>query len=67
MTTTTAPPIALPGSDDYETGRRAWNLTADQRPAAVCIADSVEDVQAAIAHAREHGLHVAAQATGHFA
>jgi FAD/FMN-containing dehydrogenase len=67
MTTTTALPVALPGSDDYETGRRAWNLTADQRPAAVCIANSVEDVQAAIAHAREHCLHVAAQVTGHFA
>jgi FAD/FMN-containing dehydrogenase len=66
-TTTTAPPIALPGSNDYEIGRRAWNLTADQRPAAVCIANGVEDVQGAIAHALEHGLHVAAQATGHFA
>ena len=67
MTTTTAPLIALPGSEDHEIGRRAWNLTADQRPAAVCIANSAEDVQAAIAHAHEHGLHVAAQSTGHFA
>jgi hypothetical protein len=68
MTTAlTTSPISLPGSSEYETGRRAWNLTADQRPAAVCIATSVADVQAAIAHARADGLHVAAQATGHSA
>jgi FAD/FMN-containing dehydrogenase len=67
MTTLTASLTALPGSPDYEIGRRAWNLTADQRPAAVCIASSVGDVQAAIAYARAHGLHVAAQVSGHFA
>jgi FAD/FMN-containing dehydrogenase len=67
MNPTTAPPIAFPRSLDYEVGRRAWNLTADQRPAAVCIATSVEDVQTAIDHARARGLHIAAQATGHFA
>jgi FAD/FMN-containing dehydrogenase len=59
--------ISLPGSSEYETGRQAWNLSADQRPAALCIATSVADVQAALAYARTHGLHVAAQATGHFA
>jgi FAD/FMN-containing dehydrogenase len=54
-----------PGSAAYDSARLAFNLSADQRPACVCIARSVEDVQAAVAYAREHGLTVAAQATGH--
>jgi hypothetical protein len=65
--TTTAPAVSLPGSPEYDSNRGAWNLTADQRPAAVCVATCVADVQEAIAYARAHGLHVAAQATGHFA
>jgi len=62
-----APSISLPGSANYDRDRAAWNLTADQRPAAVCVATSVAHVQAAIAYARVRGLRVAAQATGHFA
>jgi FAD/FMN-containing dehydrogenase len=56
-----------PGSTAYDPARLAFNLTADQRPACVCIARSVEDVQAAVAYARDRGLTVAAQATGHLA
>jgi FAD/FMN-containing dehydrogenase len=62
-----APSISLPGSESYDRDRAAWNLTADQRPAAVCVATSVAHVQAAVAYARVRGLRVAAQATGHFA
>jgi FAD/FMN-containing dehydrogenase len=62
-----APSISLPGSPNYERDRAAWNLTADQRPAAVCVATNVAHVQAAVAYARVRGLRVAAQATGHFA
>ena len=63
---TTAPPALIwPGSDEYDTVRQAWNLHADQRPACVCVARSVEDVQAAVSYAREAGLTVAAQTTGH--
>jgi FAD/FMN-containing dehydrogenase len=62
-----APAISLPGSPSYDSDRAAWNLTADQRPAAVCVATSAVHVQAAIAYARVRGLHVAAQVTGHFA
>jgi hypothetical protein len=66
-----SPPLAAPlrlitpDCADYDDARRAWNLAVDQRPAAICIARSVKDVQAAIAHAREQGLRVAAQTTGH--
>jgi FAD/FMN-containing dehydrogenase len=61
-----APPAVIgPGSEDYDAARRAWNLHVDQRPAGVCIARRVQDVQAAVAYARERGLTVAAQSTGH--
>src|SRR5215469_10784663 len=61
------PPLVLPASPQYDTTRRAWNLHADQHPAAICVAARVEHVQAAIAYARGHGLKVAAQTTGHLA
>src|SRR5215475_13061293 len=60
-------PLVLPDSVHYETARRAWNLDADQRPAAVCVATCVEHVQAAVQYAQDHGLRVAAQTTGHLA
>src|SRR5689334_1366004 len=61
------PPLVLPDSQHYETARRAWNLHADQHPAAVCVATCIEHAQAAVAYARAHGLKVAAQTTGHLA
>ena len=49
LSTATAPPALIwPDSDEYDTARHAWNLDADQRPACVCIARTVEDVQAAV-------------------
>ena len=60
-----APALIRPDSDEYDTARLAWNLTADQRPACVCVARSVRDVQAAIHYARNAGLRVAPQGTGH--
>src|SRR5690348_1094904 len=59
------PALIEPDSDAYDAARRAWNLHVDQRPAAVCVARSVADVQAALGYARDHGLTVAAQTTGH--
>ena len=61
------PRIFLPDAPGYDAARQAWNLAADQRPAAVCVARSVADVQFAVAYAREHGLRVAPQTTGHLA
>lgn len=57
--------VYLPGDDGYDEARMAWNLSADQRPAAVWVARSVGQVQSALAYAREHGLRVAPQTTGH--
>ena len=62
-----SPELHHPGTDGYEKARAAWNLTADQHPAAVWVAYSVEQVQSAIAYARYHGYRVATQTTGHLA
>ncbi|WP_320671842.1 FAD-binding oxidoreductase [Patulibacter defluvii] len=67
LPTTPSPLIVRPDDEAYDTARRAWNLAVDQRPAAVCVATSVADVQAAVRYARAHGLRIAAQATGHLA
>jgi FAD/FMN-containing dehydrogenase len=55
----------VPGADDWDAARAAWNLTADQNPAAVAYAESSDDVAAVIAFARANGLGVAVQGTGH--
>jgi hypothetical protein len=64
-TASAAPPLIWPDSDEYDSARLAWNLTADQRPACVCVARTVRDVQAAVDYARNAGLTVAPQGTGH--
>ncbi len=55
------------GPDDagWDEARRAWNLAIDQRPAAVAFPLTDSDVVAVVEFAREEGLRVAAQATGH--
>src|SRR5262252_3531701 len=56
-----------PGDPGWDDARRAWNLAVDQHPTAVAIPRTAHDVVAAVAFAREHGLRVAAQGTGHHA
>ena len=57
--------VVVPGDETYETARLAWNLTARQRPAVVVVPERPDDVLAAVRFAREHGLRVAGQGTGH--
>lgn len=57
--------LILPTDPGYDEARAAWNLSVDQRPAAVVRAETADDVVAAVRHAREHGLRVTAQGTGH--
>jgi FAD/FMN-containing dehydrogenase len=57
--------ILMPGDPGWDEARQAWNLAVDQRPAAVAVPRSPADVAAAIRFARDHGLRVAAQGTGH--
>jgi FAD binding domain len=57
--------VATPKDPDWDEARRAWNLAADQRPEAVALVESAEDVSKTIAFASEHDLRVTAQGTGH--
>ena len=52
---------------EWNEARLAWNLAADQHPAAVVYAESAADVVAVVGYARDNGLHVTTQGTGHFA
>jgi hypothetical protein len=57
--------VVAPGDSSWDESRRAWNLAVDQRPAAVALVETAGDVIDVIAFAREHGLQVAPQGTGH--
>ncbi len=59
--------VVLPADSHWDEARLAWNLAADQRPAAVVYAESADDVLKVVELAREKGLRVAPQGTGHFA
>lgn len=56
-----------PGDPEYDDARLSWNLSADQRPAAIGFPKSVEQIQEAVAWAKENDLRVACQTTGHAA
>jgi FAD/FMN-containing dehydrogenase len=53
--------VVLPFEPGWDGARAAWNLTVDQRPAAVVEAASADDVAAVL----RAGLRVAPQSTGH--
>ena len=67
LTAAIAGKIVIPEHPRFDEARRAWNLAIDQRPAAVAFPESPQDVAVAVLFARESGLRVAAQATGHSA
>src|SRR5689334_18928113 len=55
----------MPHDPSWNDARRAWNLAVDQQPAAVALPESARDVAAIVRWARERGLRVAPQGTGH--
>ncbi len=57
--------VVVPSDEAWDESRRAWNLAADQRPAAVVVPENVGDVIEIVEFAREAGLRVAPQGTGH--
>jgi FAD/FMN-containing dehydrogenase len=57
--------IVLPHDPNWDQARLAWNLAADQQPVAVALPESADDVKAVVRWARERGLRVAPQGTGH--
>jgi FAD/FMN-containing dehydrogenase len=57
--------IATPSDSDWDEARQAWNLAADQQPSAVAFVESADDVSKVVRFAKENGLKVAGQGTGH--
>jgi FAD/FMN-containing dehydrogenase len=57
--------VVGPGAADYDASRAVWNAMHDRRPALIARCESAEDVVAAIAYGREHGLSIAVRGGGH--
>jgi FAD/FMN-containing dehydrogenase len=57
--------VVSPGEQNWDQARAAWNLAADQTPAAVAYPEGADDIVAAVNFARANSLGVAAQGTGH--
>jgi UDP-N-acetylenolpyruvoylglucosamine reductase len=57
--------VHLPGDAGYEAARACFNVTVDQRPAAIAEPRNAEEVALIVGYARAEGLRVAPQRTGH--
>jgi FAD/FMN-containing dehydrogenase len=57
--------VVTASDPDWDATRQVFNLAADVRPAAIALPLDAADVVTAIEHARDNGLRVAPQATGH--
>jgi FAD/FMN-containing dehydrogenase len=57
--------VVVAGEPEYEALVTPWNLAIEVRPDAVVAAQTAQDVVEAVRFAREHGLEVTPQATGH--
>ena len=57
--------VVTPADPGWDEARQAWNLVVDQRPVAVVVVESADDVIAVMDFARDAGLRVAPQTTGH--
>src|SRR4029453_18778362 len=54
--------LVLRGDPEWDDARRAWNLAVDQRPVAIALVESVEDVVKVVDVRVEHGHGAAALA-----
>lgn len=57
--------VILAGDPQYDQARQAWNLTVDQHPAMIVVAENAADIVQAVRHARQYAFKVAVQSTGH--
>ena len=57
--------VHLPGDPGYDAVRMPWALSVDQRPAAVALPTTVDEVVEVVRAAGAAGLRVAPQSTGH--
>ena len=59
--------VSVADDADWDAARMGWNVVHDQRPLAVVFPETADDVAAVVDFAREQGVRITAQATGHFA
>ncbi len=57
--------VVTPDHPDWDAARGTFNLLVDQQPQAIAFPNDERDIALVVAHARDHGLRVAPQATGH--
>jgi len=57
--------LLLPDDTGYEAARQPWNLAIEQRPDAVATPADVDDLRALLTAARESGVRLAIQPSGH--
>jgi hypothetical protein len=57
--------VLTPEDSDYEQARLAWNRNTVQHPAVILIPDNTQDVIAGVQFARDAGLGIGIQSTGH--
>ena len=57
--------VHLPGDPGYDAARLPWNVALDQRPAAVAVPRTVDEVQQVVRAAVAADLRIAPQSTGH--
>ncbi len=57
--------VVTPQSESWDAARQAFNTTVDQRPELIAFPAGVDDVVEIVDFARQHGLRIAPQRTGH--
>ena len=57
--------VILPSDDGWDAARQAWNLAVDQRPVAVVLPESADDIVATVRFAARKDLRIAFNAGGH--
>jgi len=57
--------VVQPGDPEWDSARQTFNLLDDQRPEAVAFPADEDDVVSLVRYAREHGIRIAPQTTGH--
>lgn len=58
-------PVYEPGDEGFAAAAAGFNLAFDPRPDLVAVATSVDDVVAAVRFARQAGMRISVQGTGH--
>ena len=57
--------VVAPGEAGWDEARQGWQRAVDQRPAVIAVPETIADVQVAVGYARERGMAIAVQSTGH--